>query len=111
MWGCQEGGEIENDESEISDERLEQISKVLGVKVQDILSFDEKLFFNVTTHDNSSVENVSQGSYIVNNNTSLPESERKLWEDKTKLLEEMNEMLKKENERLKQENERLKNLK
>ncbi|MCR6639849.1 MAG: helix-turn-helix transcriptional regulator [Sporocytophaga sp.] len=89
---------IETDEVSVSPERLEQIAKVLQVSVQDILAFDERVFFNITNRDQS------YGSgYFVQNNSAISENEKKLYEDKIKLLEELVEMQKKEIERLKGE--------
>lgn len=89
---------IETDEVSVSPERLEQIAKVLQVTVQDILAFDERIFFNITNRDQS------YGSgYFVQNNSGISENEKKLYEDKIKLLEELVEMQKREIERLKGE--------
>lgn len=86
-------GKLERGETEIGYERLEQIAKALDVSVQDILSFDEKNFFNLMNNQNAAGYTINQYG--------LSDNERKLYEDKIKLLEEMNEYLKKENERLK----------
>lgn len=88
---------IERDEIEVSQERLEQIAKALDVSVQDILSFDEKIFFNLIHNQ----DNASFGYIIHNNNVELSENERKLYEDKIHLMEEIIDNLKKEVERLK----------
>lgn len=93
---------IEKDEIEVSHERLEQIAKAFGISVQDILSFDERMFFSVMHNQNSSV------GYVVHNSIQLSEVEKqhfedkiKLYEDKIKLLEDKIEYQQKEIERLK----------
>ncbi len=87
-------GKIERDEADVSHERLEQISKVFDLAIQDILGFDEKEVLNFISNNNSAV-----GPYSVYNN--FPEEMKKLYEDKIKLLEDMVEYLKKEVDRLK----------
>jgi len=86
---------LETDETTISQERLVQIAKALDITVQDILSFDEKMFFNFTNnHDNASF------GYIIHNHVQLSDNERKLYEDKIRLMEELIDQLKKEVARL-----------
>ena len=87
---------IEKDETEISHERLEQIAKVLELSIQDILAFDEKMFFSIMNNTNS-----AGLGYVVYNNVQLTPNEKKLYEDKIKLLEEMNDYLKNELEKFK----------
>ncbi len=89
---------METDETEINDVRLTQIAKALDVSVQDILAFDERMFFNITNRDYASGTGYT---YAINNNYGLGDNEKKLFEDKIRLLEEMIDMLKKENEQLK----------
>jgi transcriptional regulator with XRE-family HTH domain len=86
---------IETDEAAPSPERLEQIAKVLGVSVQDIIAFDEKVFFNQMNNQTAVGYNNTVNQY------GLSENERKLYEDKIKLLEEMVIILRQENENLK----------
>jgi transcriptional regulator with XRE-family HTH domain len=88
---------IETDETEISQERLEQIAKALDISAQDILSFDEKIFFSIMNNQNS-----AGLGYVVYNNVTISDNERKLYEDKIKLLEEKIEYLQSENVKLKQ---------
>lgn len=40
-------GKIERDETDLPFSRLEQISQVLGMRVEDIVSFDEKIVLNI----------------------------------------------------------------
>ncbi len=86
---------LETDETTISQERLVQIAKALDITVQDILSFDEKMFFNLTNNQ----DHASFG-YIIHNNIQLSDNERKLYEDKIRLMEELIDQLKKEVARL-----------
>jgi len=81
---------LETDETEISHVRLTQIANALGVTVQDILSFDEKVFYNQMNNHNAA------GSGYTINQYGISEIERKLFEDKIRLLEEMNAYLKKQ---------------
>jgi len=69
-------GKIERDEVDLPYSRLEQISKVLGVKVEEIVSFDEKFVFN------------NYGSAHDKSFSIIYEYSSKLYEDKIKLLEE-----------------------
>lgn len=74
-------GKIERDEVDLVYSRLVQIAKILGVKVEDIISFDEKFIFHF--HGN---QNTGYGSPTFNIN--FPEKLQQLYEDKIKLLEE-----------------------
>lgn len=65
-------GKIERNESEVSYQKLEKIAEVLGIKVEDIVSFNESLVFNV-------MHNQTGNGYVVNHNSSF-ENERKLYE-------------------------------
>jgi transcriptional regulator with XRE-family HTH domain len=53
-------GKIERDETEVSYQRLEKIADILGIKVEDIINFNEKLVFNV-------MHNKTGNGYVVNN--------------------------------------------
>jgi len=95
-------GKLERDESNISLERLNQIADALGMSVQDIMAFDEKVLFNFLSTASQCGYNYSIHNYGIN------ENERKLYDDKVKLLE-ANLRLKDERiEELKREIERLK---
>ncbi|HEY8399709.1 MAG TPA: helix-turn-helix domain-containing protein [Cytophagaceae bacterium] len=89
-------GKLERDETDISMERLEQIAKVLGLSVPEVLSFDEKHVFNFLHNQNS-----NQLNYSGPNHFYFPEQVQKLYEDKIKLLEEKIKFLEKELERQK----------
>lgn len=83
---------VENNET-VGPERLEQISKILGVSVEEILSFDETKVFNFINNYNN--QNVGP-SY-----NNFPADLKLLYEDKIKLLEDKIQYLIEENNRLK----------
>ena len=66
-------GKIERDESDVSYQKLEKIATLLGVKVEDIINFNETLIFNVM-HNQIGIEN----GYVVQNSSS--EKEKELYE-------------------------------
>lgn len=55
-------GKIERDESEVSYQKLEKIADILGIKIEDIVNFNERLVFNVM-HNQTGITN----GYVVNN--------------------------------------------
>ncbi|NBA84770.1 helix-turn-helix domain-containing protein [Emticicia sp. CRIBPO] len=61
-------GKIERDETEISYQKLEKIAEVFGIKVEDIINFNEKLVFNV-------MHNQTGNGYVVNQGISDKEKE------------------------------------
>ena len=71
-------GKIERNQVAITVDKLEQISKVLGVQVDQILGFDESIAFN---NFNSSINNQIGHS-------SFPPEIEQLYKDKIQLLEE-----------------------
>lgn len=75
-------GKIERNESEVTYQRLEKIAEVLGIKVEDIISFNESLVFNVM-HNQTGITN----GYVVNHN-SVSDSEKRLYEDMINQLKE-----------------------
>ena len=98
-------GNIERGDTDVSMERLEQISKILDLSVQDILSFDEKKVFNVM--HNQVVNNTGAETGIINYHEfserlqKLYEENNQLLQDKIRTLEETIKELKNENEKLK----------
>ncbi len=85
-------GKIERDEVDVPYSRLEQISKVFKMKIEDIISFDEKVVFNIM--------NNQIGIKDLNlNNSKLSDRERELYEKNIKLLEEKISFLEKLNEK------------
>ncbi len=53
-------GKIERNESEVSYQKLEKIAEILGIQVEDLVSFNEKLVFNI-------MHNKTGNGYVVNN--------------------------------------------
>ncbi|RYU91785.1 helix-turn-helix domain-containing protein [Emticicia agri] len=64
-------GKIERDETEVSYQKLEKIAEVLGLKIEDIINFNEQIVFNV-------MHNQTGNGYVIHNGIS--EQERKLYE-------------------------------
>ncbi len=64
-------GKIERNESEVTYQKLEKIAEVLGIKAEDISTFNENLVFNI-------MHNQTGNGYVVNN--SILEKEKKLYE-------------------------------
>lgn len=64
-------GKIERNESEVTYQKLEKIAEVLGIKIEDIVNFNEKMVFNV-------MHNQTGNGYVVNHNTF--DNERKLYD-------------------------------
>jgi transcriptional regulator with XRE-family HTH domain len=71
---------IERDESDMNISRLKEISDILGMRIEDVLTFDERYVFNA--YDNG------QAAYNIYNHQ-VNEQMQKLYEDKIKLLEEV----------------------
>lgn len=71
---------IERGETDMTISRLEQIAEVIGVKLEDITSFDEKFVFN-------NYGEKSQSNGIVNHNNTF-ENERKSYLDRIESLEQ-----------------------
>jgi transcriptional regulator with XRE-family HTH domain len=84
-------GKIERDETELSMARLQQIADVLQMKVEDVLSFDEKMVFNNL--------NNKVGSNVTNNF-----SDREIYVKHILILEEKIKQLEKELHQLKDDN-------
>lgn len=80
-------GKIERDESEVTVQKLEKIATILGIKVEDIINFNESLVFNVM-HNQTGIMN----GYVVHNESF--ENERKLFEQIIAQLKEENAYLK-----------------
>lgn len=69
---------IERDESDINISRLSEIATILGMRVEDVLTFDEKYVF---------INNEQAAVNIYNQQ--INDQVHKLYEDKIKLLEEI----------------------
>ena len=70
---------IERNDVDINSDKIEKISKVLGIKPSELMDIDEKRIVNFT---NSKVENGGYNVYC------FPPELKQLYEDKIKLLEE-----------------------
>lgn len=99
---------IERDEVSVNMERLEEIAGIFEMKPEEVLSFDEKVVFNITNNHQPVT------GYIIHHTVS--EETKALYNDKIKLLEEKNgfleERIKSRDEvvaKLQEENELLKN--
>ena len=73
---------LENEDSKITKEKLQQIAQILEVSVGDIESFDDKVIFTVHVHDKATGGIYNQHNHY-NNDKIIG-----LLEDKVKLLEE-----------------------
>jgi len=76
------------DEVDIPYSRLEQVAKVLGLKPEDIISFNEQMVFNVMHNKTESGVN---GVVFQNQ---LPSNEKKLYEEQIQILRQENTYLK-----------------
>lgn len=65
-------GKIERNETEVSYQKLEKIADILGIKVEDIINFNESFIFNV-------MHNQTGNGYVVNH-ISTSDNEKKLYE-------------------------------
>ncbi len=81
---------IERGDKEIKIARLEQIAKILGVKVEDILTLEDGMLFNIHHNPNS-----NNGLVIIYGSSDEESKERvSLLEKEITLLKEKCEMLK-----------------
>jgi len=87
---------MENGETKITDEKLNQIAEILEVKPEDIKEFDSQKYFNSV--GNVDGDNNYNGIYIAESDTDLI---KKLYEDKITLLEELLNLTKIENQKYK----------
>jgi transcriptional regulator with XRE-family HTH domain len=76
---------LEMGESDITYKKLEQISSILGISVEEIAAFNEQMVFNV-------MHNQTGNGLVVNKGIS--DQERVLYEDQIQFLKEQNEYLK-----------------
>ncbi len=73
---------IENGNTKVSYEKLQDIAKIMGVKVEDIQSFDTQKYF----HSFNNIKESNIDSVVVH---SMDETIKKLYEDKIVLLEKL----------------------
>ena|ERR1700744_3515266 len=76
---------IETGEVDVPYTRLEEIAKILTIKVEDIINFNENMVFNI-------MHNQTGNGLVINHHTS--DNEKKLYEDQIQLLKEQVEYLK-----------------
>ncbi len=76
---------MEMGESDITYKKLEQISSILGISVEEIAAFNEQMVFNV-------MHNQTGNGLVVNKGIS--DQERALYEDQIQFLKEQNDYLK-----------------
>jgi transcriptional regulator with XRE-family HTH domain len=69
---------LENGEVDIPIERLRQISELMGLKPEDILSFDENMVFNI-------MYNKTGNGFVINH---VSENEKRLYEEQIKTLKD-----------------------
>ena len=70
---------IELGESEVTFTKLEKISEVLGMKPEEVISFNESMVFNVMNNPNG-------GNVFGDINNSISDTERKLYQDQIEML-------------------------
>ncbi|HAK76249.1 MAG TPA: XRE family transcriptional regulator [Runella sp.] len=71
---------IENGEQDITLSRLEEISKLLGMRVEDVITFDEKMVFNISNSKNGV-------GYVHQNTVSNDEKWEELYREMSALRE------------------------
>lgn len=84
-------GKIERGESGLSFEKAKSISKILGISLNDLETFDDQKCVQII-QPNSSLSNCQQGQFI---NSGLAENERKLYEEMIALLKDKIQLLEK----------------
>ena len=72
---------MELGESDVTYGRLEKISSVLGMKPEEVITFNESMVFNVMNNQNG-------GNVFGDINKSISENERKLYQDQIDILKE-----------------------
>lgn len=81
---------IENNEGELQYSKLQKISEILDIRIEDLINFNDRFIFNNYT------SNQANQGYIINQ---FSDNEKKLYEDKIKLLEEKIAYLQKDSAR------------
>ena len=76
-------------ESNISDEKLQQIADALEVKPEDIMAFDSQKYFNNVGNVEGDNSNSYNESIVIGLTTEEMELIKKLYEDKISLLEKL----------------------
>jgi transcriptional regulator with XRE-family HTH domain len=75
---------MEMGETDITYKKLEHISSILGIPVDEIISFNDQMVFNV-------MHNQTGNGFVVNKGIS--DQERVLYEDQIRFLKEQNDYL------------------
>jgi transcriptional regulator with XRE-family HTH domain len=88
-------GKIERDETDVNFSRLESISQVLGVKIEELVAFDEAKKIDIMNNSTNTID--TQNFY----NGKVTDPERNLYHKTIKLLEENKALLELEIARLK----------
>lgn len=88
-------------ESNISDEKLQQIAEALEVKPEDIKSFDSKKYFNNVGNVEGDNSNSYNESIVIGMGSEEMELIKKLYDDKIALMEELMKQKDKELEKYK----------
>lgn len=73
---------IESGTSDVAYSKLEKIASVFGMKVEDIVGFNEQMVFNVMNNQNG------QNGLVINNNTPASDSDINLYEKQIDSLKE-----------------------
>ena len=73
---------IESGTIDVSYSKLEKIAAVFGMKVEDIVSFNEQMVYNVMNNQSG------QNGLVINNNSPTPENEKNLYEKQIDTLKE-----------------------
>ena len=71
---------LELGETEITYNKLERVAEVLGMRPEEVISFNESMVFNV-------MHNQTGNGFVINNNQ-LTEAERHLYEEQISILKE-----------------------
>lgn len=89
---------IESGELDITLSRLDEISKILGMRVEDVMAFDEKMVFNITTQHNS--QNGTLLTQHISNDKKIEELQQEitLLKERMKYLEGSMDVLRKWNQ-------------
>lgn len=75
---------IESGETDISYRRLEQVSEILGLRVEDVIGFNESIVFNL-------INNKTANGLVINQ---VSKNEKRLYEEYIEALKNENKFLK-----------------
>ncbi len=83
---------IEKGDTNLTLSKLDTIAKTLEVDINNILDFDEKMFFNISNNQNDNNQYTTQNGVVFGDF----DKERKLYDDQINLLKDENKHLKEE---------------